>query len=181
MRPVTILTFPQDLLSSENAIERAISFCMAALALLGYICWLIYSSYGLSSLPMSLLKGRRNVNEEIEEVKDELALTREKKRAMSSKYIGGGRHASSAERDRIALLSEKERALSRTEEKLTGVASSCWQSVSTALKPFSIAFGCLFFLCSLFVVVVLLLVQIDRIMHSYCSARCGFLFNSKYV
>jgi LMBR1 domain-containing protein 1 len=64
---------------------------MAALALVGYLCWLIYSAYGLSSLPMSLLKGRRNVNEEILDVQDELAITRQRKRAVASKYLGGGR------------------------------------------------------------------------------------------
>jgi len=72
-----------------NIAESAISFSIASLTVLGYVCWITYTAYGFSGLPIGIIKGRKHLTEEISHVNSDLESTREQSRSIRSKYLSG--------------------------------------------------------------------------------------------
>jgi len=129
----------------------------------------------LSILPLTMIRGKKRINEEVKGIKDDLAVNREKQRAIASKYLGGGRSVGKDDEASLSLLRDKERTMTRREDRLSSVSESCWFKCGSILKPFAVIFGIIFFLFSLFLVVMIFLTQLNRIVNSYCGASCGFL------
>ena len=56
---IPILTQIPGLVEQQNVAEGAISFTIACLTIFGYITWITYTAYGLSSFPIGILKGTK--------------------------------------------------------------------------------------------------------------------------
>ena len=48
--------------------ESAISFCLSVLTCVGVVFWIVYAGYGLSSLPIFLIKGTKSLEQAKNEV-----------------------------------------------------------------------------------------------------------------
>jgi LMBR1 domain-containing protein 1 len=170
-----ISDYVKKLFADEAAVERALAFALGCLACVGFLCFLTYTAFGFSVLPVGMMRGRRDPLAERREVEGELTRTREARRALASRYAGGGRRAPEDEQARIGLLDQRERGLARRERLLAERASACWRACYAAARPFALVIGIALQLFALFVVVSFLLSLIDRIAHSYCGSGCGFL------
>lgn len=94
-----------------NVGEAALSFAVAALTTLGYVSWITYTAYGLSALPIFMIRGKRRVDDEFSEVVTDIEKHREKKKQIQKKYMGG-KSISTRDQDRMDLLSARERHVS---------------------------------------------------------------------
>jgi len=152
--------------------EGAITFAIACLTLLGFGVWITYTAYGLSALPIGLMKGKKHIAEESSDLQGDLHETREKARAISSKYITGKR-LSEKDQNQLDLLKRQERVLAKRSDRLNATQQG-FQRVVSACKPFSFVFGILFILVTILIIVSILLTNIDKIKNS-CGAPCGFV------
>ncbi|KAL6074602.1 putative lysosomal cobalamin transporter [Balamuthia mandrillaris] len=165
--------YVEDVLDTENKGEASINFAFACGAMLGYVIVLTYTAYGLSAFPLSWIKGKRNLKEEAADVESSLAITREKRRAVSSRYLSQERRVSSRDEATISLLNEQERVLTTKQQKLAA-ANGCWGRFLRLLAPFRFLLGIFFFLVTLLFMISLILTNIDKILHSECGAKCGY-------
>jgi len=164
-----------SLLDTQNYGESAITFVLACLTILGFLIWITYTAYGLSAFPIGIIKGRRHISEDVMDVQSNLGQTREKKKAIKSKYLND-KKISKKDASNLDLLERQERALSKQNARLEA-DNTGWRSVCSALKPFAFIFGIIFFLISLLIIASMLLTNIDKAVNSknWCGSQCGFV------
>ncbi|PRP79481.1 LMBR1-like region-containing protein, partial [Planoprotostelium fungivorum] len=164
---------------SNTAPEAAVSFAIASMATIGFLVWISYTAYGLAALPIELIRGRLVKAEDASNLQSDLNSTREKKRKIQSKYLGGKR-ISKRDESTLGLLDRKERVLSRQGERLH--SQSIWYKIYAIFKPFFFIFGIIFLLFSILIWLSILLTSIDKAVNSYklcsSSAACGFVLKN---
>lgn len=72
----------KELFDVDHVGEQALSFCISTILTFGAVFWFIYGAYGLSALPIYLIKGTKSLEEEKNEVGNDLAKLREKYRTI---------------------------------------------------------------------------------------------------
>lgn len=149
---------------NDTRLEDALSFVMSVLSLLGMLALIMYSAYGMSAMPMSLIKGTKSAKTERSDVQNRRSKIHERSRAIREKYTRRG--LSSHNRDQVESMDEEERLLQREERHLEAKEKSVLQKCLLVLRPFEVVFGVLFFLVTLLVFVSLLLTNIDKAIHS---------------
>jgi len=166
----------QTIVTGQNFVEGAIGFAICILTLLGYGVWLIYTAYGLSSLPIGMIKGRKHVLEESSRIRSDLEKAKREKSLINSKYISGNEKMGKRDEAKVSLLNRKERALNKQHERLQGT-QTWYRHFWTILKPFTFLFGFLFILVSLTIIVAIVLTNADKAINStdFCGAQCGFI------
>ncbi|KAG9493753.1 hypothetical protein GDO78_001562 [Eleutherodactylus coqui] len=143
----------------------ALSFSISSLTLIGMLATITYTAYGMSALPLNLIKGTRNVHyerlentEDIEEVNQEIERLRSKCR--------DGRPLSSNDRKKLYKLQEKIRTLQRKERHLESHEMSGWTKCCSIMRPFKIIWGLFLILVALLIIVSLFLSNLDKALHS---------------
>ncbi|KAG0167916.1 hypothetical protein DFQ30_005504 [Apophysomyces sp. BC1015] len=106
-KPHLDLDWFKKLLTESNG-EKAASFVIASLFLLGLIVFIAYTAPGLSILPMNMIKGRRGLDAENEDVENRLVAVRERQRALQAKYVGANKPSSSRDQREIENLEDEE-------------------------------------------------------------------------
>ncbi|XP_067840137.1 lysosomal cobalamin transport escort protein LMBD1 [Heptranchias perlo] len=143
----------------------ALSFSISTLTLIGMLAVITYTAYGMSALPLNLIKGTRSVvyerlqnTEDLEEVEQQVEKIKSK--------CADGRPLSSRDRRDLQKLEEKLRTLRRRDRHLETAERSCWLKFCCALRPFKIALGIFFILVALLFIVALFLSNLDKALHS---------------
>ena len=159
----------KTLFDSANRGERAVLFCIGSLTTLGMLVWVTYSAFGLSALPIGMIKGRRSIEDEKDDYRRE---------------INRGQA-------RIGLLDDDalaERTIRRDQDamrtrvaRLESAAGKCATKCNRCLRPFSIIFGILFGLISLFLAICIILGAVVQILDNYCGAKCGFILKEPRI
>jgi len=138
-------------------------------------------------LPLSLLQSNRLANSEAQLIEGELAMLREQIadiRARQSvggfrlgNLLGGARR----EEQEITNLEARQARLSQRQDQLN-MANSGWvNKCCNALRPFQVLLGVLGMLLTLLVVASLLITLIEKVAHSVCGAKCGYLLGRAVV
>jgi hypothetical protein len=67
-------------------------------------------AYGMAALPVDMMRGRKNLDDETNTVYSSLTLTKEKKRNINAKYVSGKKMSKDDAR-KVSLLSRQERSV----------------------------------------------------------------------
>lgn len=156
----------------------ALSFSISTLTLIGMLAVITYTAYGMSVLPLNLIKGTRSVvyerlenTEEVEEVEHQI----EKLKAKCE----NGRPLSSRDRRSLLDLEAKLQVLHRRERHLEMVEHNCCTKVGSALRPVKILLGIFFILVALLFVVALFISNLDKALHSAGISSGFVVFGTK--
>ncbi|XP_055757699.1 lysosomal cobalamin transport escort protein LMBD1 isoform X1 [Salvelinus fontinalis] len=151
----------------------ALSFSISSLTLIGMLAVITYTAYGMSVLPLNLIKGTRSVvyerlenTEDIEEVEHQV----EKIKAKCE----DGRPLSSRDRRNLHEFEDKLQVLQRRGRHLEIAESHCCTKVGSALRPLKILLGIFFILFALLFVVALFISNLDKALHS-AGISSGFM------
>ncbi|KAF7728493.1 hypothetical protein EC973_006046 [Apophysomyces ossiformis] len=106
-KPRLDLDWFKKLLTESNG-EKAASFVIASLFLLGLLVFTAYTAPGLSILPLNMIKGRRGLDAENEDAENRLMAVRERRRAMQAKHVGANKALSSKDQREIENLEDEE-------------------------------------------------------------------------
>ncbi|NXT51657.1 LMBD1 protein, partial [Pluvianellus socialis] len=118
----------------------ALSFSISSLTVIGMLAAITYTAYGMSALPLNLIKGttsaayeRLENTEDIEEVEQHLLRIKSKCR--------DGRPLSSRDRRAVQQLEERLRTLKRRERHLESIEKSWWMKFCEAIRPLKVSFS----------------------------------------
>ncbi|NWQ69860.1 LMBD1 protein, partial [Neopipo cinnamomea] len=159
-----IETENKDPTSSVDGLT-ALSFSISSLTVIGMLAAITYTAYGMSALPLNLIKGttsaayeRLENTEGIEEVEQHLLRIKSKCR--------DGRPLSSRDRRTLKQLEERLRTLRRRERHLESIEKSWWTKFCEAIRPLKIVWGVFFIIVALLFTVSLFLSNLDKALHS---------------
>ncbi|XP_067150228.1 lysosomal cobalamin transport escort protein LMBD1 isoform X3 [Apteryx mantelli] len=134
----------------------ALSFSISSLTVIGMLAAITYTAYGMSALPLNLIKGttsaayeRLENTEDIEEVEHHILRIKSKCR--------DGRPLSSRDRRAVQQLEERLRTLRRRDRHLEFIEKSWWAKFCEALRPLKIVGGVFFIIVALLFTVSLFL------------------------
>ncbi|NWW89042.1 LMBD1 protein, partial [Rhynochetos jubatus] len=151
----------------------ALSFSISSLTVIGMLAAITYTAYGMSALPLNLIKGttsaayeRLENTEDIEEVEQHLLRIKSKCR--------DGRPLSSRDRRTVRQLEDRLRTLRRRERHLESIEKSCWTKFCEAIRPLKIVWGVFFIIVALLFTVSLFLSNLDKALHS-AGFNSGFI------
>lgn len=94
-------------------------------------------------LPLDLIKGRKGIEAENEDVENRLTASRERQRVLRSKYSGRSHHMSSRNQRELEELEDEERILSRRLRGIQHDRSSIISKIFMILRPFEVRSLCL--------------------------------------
>ncbi|KAL1932435.1 hypothetical protein VTP01DRAFT_8113 [Rhizomucor pusillus] len=174
--PKLDLDWLEKLLMESNG-EKSISFVIACLFFLGMLVFIVYTAPGLSILPFNMIKGRRKIEAENEDVDTRLAVVRERQRAIQSKYAGSNKLLTERDQRNLENLEDEERILQRRLRTIQEDRASIWQRIITILRPFEVLFGILLLVLTLVVAASIFLTIIDKITFSVCGSKCGYIIS----
>ncbi|CAO3656079.1 unnamed protein product [Mucor hiemalis] len=172
--PKIDLDWFKKLLTDSNG-EKAITFVVACLILLGMLVFIGYTAPGLSLLPISLIKGRKHIDAENEDVENRLTATKERQRAIRSKH--SGRNIPHREQKELDDLEDLERILTRRLKAIQQDRASIITRLFLFLRPFEFILGIGLLCTSLVLVVSIFLTIVDKIAYSLCGSQCGYVIN----
>eukprot|EP01116_Phalansterium_solitarium_P001295 TRINITY_DN11090_c0_g1_i2.p1 TRINITY_DN11090_c0_g1~~TRINITY_DN11090_c0_g1_i2.p1 ORF type:complete len:534 (-),score=117.95 TRINITY_DN11090_c0_g1_i2:208-1767(-) len=165
----------QDQVNDQQLGGAALSFAVASLTTIGYVSWITYTAYGMSALPIGMIKGRKKLADDMDDVVSNIEKQRDQKRQIQSKYIGG-KTMSRRDEAKVDLLSRREKALNKQADRLEALETG-WRKVLVVCRPFAFVFGIVFVLVSLLIFVSILLTNVDKAINStnFCGAACGYV------
>ncbi|KAB0351666.1 hypothetical protein FD755_021507, partial [Muntiacus reevesi] len=151
----------------------ALSFSISSLTLIGMLAAIIYTAYGMSALPLNLIKGTRSAayerlenTEDIEEVEQHIQTIKSKSK--------DGRPLPARDRRALKQFEERLRTLRKRERHLEFIENSWWTKFCGALRPLKIIWGIFFIFVALLFVISLFLSNLDKALHS-AGIDSGFI------
>eukprot|EP01120_Amphizonella_sp_Union-15-10_P017252 TRINITY_DN9535_c0_g1_i2.p1 TRINITY_DN9535_c0_g1~~TRINITY_DN9535_c0_g1_i2.p1 ORF type:complete len:509 (-),score=58.37 TRINITY_DN9535_c0_g1_i2:38-1564(-) len=165
---VSLRSWAEEIFLDTNKGAGAINFVISCLTLLGYLCWITFTAYGLSALPIGMIRGKKSTYEEKNLYKEETIATRAKWKHLLAE---GKDHKV---KERANDLKDKERTLTTRFNRLEKETGG-WRKIFIVLRPFAIIFGLIFLAFTILIMVSIILSSIDKILQTYCSSKCGFI------
>uniref|UniRef100_A0A8C5C079 Lysosomal cobalamin transport escort protein LMBD1 n=1 Tax=Gadus morhua TaxID=8049 RepID=A0A8C5C079_GADMO len=151
----------------------ALSFSISSLTLIGMLAVITYTAYGMSVLPLNLIKGTRSVAYELLENTDEIEDVEQQIEKLKAK-CKDGRPLSSRDRRSLQTLEGKLQVLQRRGRHLEIAERNCCTKVGSALRPFKIMLGVFFIIVALVFIVSLFISNLDKALHS-AGISSGFI------
>ncbi|XP_029377573.1 lysosomal cobalamin transport escort protein LMBD1 [Echeneis naucrates] len=159
-------------LSSSHGLP-ALSFSISTLTLIGMLAVITYTAYGMSVLPLNLIKGTRSVAYERLENTEDIDDVEHQIEKLKSK-CKDGRPLSSKDRRNLQELEGKLQVLQRRGRHLEIAERNCCTKVGSALRPFKILLGIFFILVALLFTIALFISNLDKALHS-AGISSGFI------
>ncbi|XP_034965576.1 lysosomal cobalamin transport escort protein LMBD1 [Zootoca vivipara] len=151
----------------------ALSFSISSLTLVGMVAAVTYTAYGMSALPLNLIKGTRNASYERLENTEDIEEVEQSIQRIKSK-CKDGRPLPTRDRRTLQQLEDKLRGLRRRGRRLEYIEKSCWTRFCGAMRPLKIVWGIFFILVALLFVISLFLSNLDKALHS-AGIDTGFI------
>ncbi|XP_058507637.1 lysosomal cobalamin transport escort protein LMBD1 [Solea solea] len=151
----------------------ALSFSISTLTLIGMLAVITYTAYGMSVLPLNLIKGTRSVVYERLENTEDIDDVEHQIEKLKSK-CQDGRPLSSRDRHNLQELEGKLQVLQRRGRHLEIAERNCCTKVGSALRPFKIMLGIFFIVVALVFTVALFISNLDKALHS-AGISSGFI------
>lgn len=148
----------KHIFDTQNRGEATLLFSVFCLTFLGFITWITYTAYGIAAMPISMIRGKKSIDEEREEYEN--LMVQKKKLLRETENLEEGR------RDAVVIRNQAKR--------LEHQAQTCLVKCRRCMRPFSIVFGIIYFLFSLLLVTSMFLGALDKTLNSYCGFKCGF-------
>ena len=148
--------------------QNLMVFILNVLNVVGMFFLILYTGFGLSTLPIGMIRGhrgsvhyrRRRIDAELRAIESEIAEIQER---WARGPIGGVQHF---EQVQVERLEQQSRLLRRTQRDLDQTGKSCVNRIIAFLRPFQVIFGILFAVFGFLIFVSLLLTSVDKAMHS---------------
>ncbi|KAF7187108.1 putative lysosomal cobalamin transporter [Pseudocercospora fuligena] len=183
------LDYFKDLLT-ENHGERALTFAIGVLILLGTVLYCLYTAPGLALLPVSLIKTAPSVSapQLRESTQSQLDQNRERQRQLEGRSEGREGGLDPRDRRELEALVREERTLARRQrlaEENAGEGQNffikVWLKLEAIFRPLKLIFGLLILVISLIIFASMLITMVDKIKNSVCGVSCGYLLGKTKI
>lgn len=139
---------------------------------------ILYTGYGLASLPFYLIKGKKSLTTAHKEFEMDKAQIRERIRSLQEKMSRKGT-LSNKEKKELSKLREDEQSIDKKIIRISGLLESdqLINKILTVLTPFRVIIGVACLIISLLIFISLLTTSLDRLLHSKCGLDCGYVLD----
>ncbi|KAM5477115.1 hypothetical protein MauCBS54593_000386 [Microsporum audouinii] len=177
------LDFFKHLLTENNG-ERALTFALGLLTMIGIVVYVLYTSTGLALFPVSFIKSAPSVSSPslYATMASRLEENIERQRQLEGRCGGNLDHLSSKDRRELDSLVREERTLRRRQRLAEsnagdgrGYLVKTWHKIEAVFRPVKLLGGLLLLLLSIVIWVSMLLTGIDKAMNSVCKHKCGYI------
>jgi LMBR1 domain-containing protein 1 len=165
--------FNNLLIESNGA--KAFWFVVGCLFIPGMIVFIIYTAPGLSLVFFKLIKEKRRVDREHEEVNQKLIKVREQQRMIEHKYAASSAALSTHDHATLENLNDEERILLRQLSSVEEEEHHFLQRMLVVLRPFKVLIGIILLLLTLLMIASLFVTIIDKVTFSICGSKCGYI------
>ncbi|EAS36900.3 LMBR1 domain-containing protein [Coccidioides immitis RS] len=171
-------------LLTENHGERALTFALGLLIVMGIIVYVIYSSTGLAFFPISFIKSSPSISSPMlsANIESRLEENIERQRQLEGRCGGNPDHLSSKDRRELDSLVREERTLRRRKrlaEASRGQGRNfvikVWYKLGAVFRPIKLLGGLLLLAISVMIWISMLLTCIDKAKNSVCKQKCGYI------
>ncbi|KAI2086935.1 hypothetical protein LOZ36_003033 [Ophidiomyces ophidiicola] len=168
----------------ENHGERALTFALGLLIVIGIIAYVIYSSTGLAFFPVTFIKSAPSISSPAlsASIESHLESNNERQRQLEGRCSGNPDHLSSKDRRELDSLIREERTLRRRKrlaEAARGQGRShivkAWYKLGAIFRPVKLLGGLCFLAFSILIWISMLLTCIDKAKNSVCKEKCGYI------
>lgn len=154
--------------------------------LLGSVLNAVYLTFGMTGLPILLIKGTKSLEDENDEVRGSIHQVREQLRKIQEKYQKNQKNVVS-QKDRYLLkrlrkeekmLETKQILIANKMDKKKSHPTSTWRYISLLLKlvtPFRVAIGFTCLIMSALFALSVFTTSFERFVKSQCGFNCGYL------
>lgn len=160
--------------------ETALTFTIGLLTFVGLLSIITYTAYGMTVLPLELIKGYRSIKDERYNLDSRREDLQSQINLLTDKYVGS-RRMSSRVRSRLTKMEDEERLLSHRQKRLSSAESRWCKNCFVLCRPLQILLGLVFFLLALLIAVSLVITGIDKAMHSFGYKYGYSLPNPKFI
>lgn len=154
----------------QNHGEKTLTFVLGILILLGTWLLTFYTFPGLALLPISLISPTTTPSSSTTAAHTQLAITHERLRALS---LLPQSRLSNRDRRELESLQRQERTLTRR-TRLSPLPSRL-------PAPIRITAGTLLLLLTILLITSMLLTGVDKLLHSPCGAKCGYILPTPHL
>lgn len=179
-------TLINDFMTAHQNLSLLIDLILALMMFLGMVLNAVYLSFGLTGLPLLLIKGTKSLEDENDEVTGSIHQVREQLRKIQEKYQKNhknivsqkDRHLLKKLRKEEKMLETKQILIANKIDKTKGNSTSTWRYISVFLRcltPFRVAIGITCLVMSSLLYLSILTTTFERVMKSSCGLNCGFL------
>ncbi|KAI9321887.1 hypothetical protein BX666DRAFT_1906684 [Dichotomocladium elegans] len=125
-----------------------------------------------------MIKGRRRLESEKNDLDNKLAVNRERQREIRARYGGVSKIMNVRDQSELDRLEDEARVVSRQLESIDECSGTRWQRISRLLRPFEFIFGAVLLAFSLALTSSIFLTIVDKIMDtSICGSKCGYVIH----
>lgn len=170
--------------------ERALTFSIGVLILLGTVLYCLYTAPGLALLPVSLIKSAPGISapQLAASTSSQLAQNRERQRQLEGRNEGRDGGLDSRDQRELEALIREERTLVRRERLMaesTGQNHNflvrAWVKIEAIFRPLKLIGGILLLVVVLIIFASMLIACVDKIKNSACGASCGYLLGKTKI
>ncbi|KAI9593592.1 hypothetical protein BDF19DRAFT_153011 [Syncephalis fuscata] len=159
-----------------NGGVKAIIFVVATLILMGMAVFVSYTAYGLSVLPIRLLRGSYVRHQTSAEIDASIDRVRYKRRAIQRKYENATRVMSASDRKMLMDLEQLEIQLARR-QTFTNDNGRNNTLYSRLVRCFECLLGGFCLIMTIGLVTSILFSCIDKVKNSICGKECGYIIS----
>jgi len=183
------LDYFKDILLTNHG-ERALTFAIGLLTLVGTILYCLYTAPGLALLPLALIKSAPRISapQLAATTSSQLEQNRERQRQLEGRNEGRSEGLDARDRRELEALIREERTLVRRERlaaESTGEGRNffirAWLKIEAVFRPLKLIGGLLVLLVSIIVFVSMLITMVDKIKNSVCGASCGYVLGKTNI
>jgi LMBR1 domain-containing protein 1 len=159
--------------------ESAIAFTFSVFSLLGMFFLILYTGYGLGSLPFYLIKGKKSLSTAHYEMEMDKAEVRQRIRSLQEKQTRKG--LSNKEKKELQRLRDDEHNIDKKINKISSLLESdhMVSKLLTILTPFRVIIGMVSLVLSVLIFLSLFTTSLDRLLHSKCGWNCGYVLDDR--
>lgn len=172
----TVIAWYDYVKGSGSSYTHGIGFVLSIIGLVGLAIWLVYTACGVFGLPVSLIRGKKHIADELNETQRALEKTRQKIRDLKDKHAGNIRFSLKYEQ-KLNVLKEKEKTYERHADLLMNKKESRFTRLMSYFKPLAIVLGAVLIIVAVFLLISIVMGLIGKALNSTCGHSCGFAFS----
>ena len=147
-----------------NRGQDLLLFLLNTLNLVGIVLLILYTGYGLSSLPCGLIRPTHGVRNRRSAVENQIQEIERSIEEIEARYEGG--QIPRFEQSQLDRLEQQRRLLGREHRDLDQRARTFLSRCQLLMRPFQLVFGVLFSMFGFLIFLSLLLTNVDKALHS---------------
>merc|ERR1712141_935310 len=164
-------------MGDNSKVDNLLVFLLDVLSCIGMIILIVYTAYGMSSLPFSMIKGQRTIYTDKNSIEKEIEDLENQIRLLKERFDGEEGNMNEMDIHHLERLEQQVRLLQRRRRSLEQSARSFVNRLVLICRPFQFIVGSILALFGFLIFLSLLLTSIDKDINSL-GPKSGYILQN---